>query len=39
MGQQDAERSVWVPETRLTPSDQLLRRRRKLGMIPGWRCG
>ena len=30
---------LWVPDTRLTPADLLLRLRRKPGMIPRWRCG
>ena len=30
---------LWVPETRLTSPDLLLRRRRKRGMISRWRCG
>jgi hypothetical protein len=30
---------VWVPETRLTSADLLLRRGLKPGMIPRWRCG
>jgi hypothetical protein len=35
----DKAYSLWVPETRLTSADLLLRRRRKPGMIPRWRCG
>jgi hypothetical protein len=30
---------VWVPETRPTRRDLLLRRRRRPGMIPRWCCG
>jgi hypothetical protein len=30
---------VWVPETRPTHRDLLLRRRRRPGMIPRWCCG
>jgi hypothetical protein len=30
---------LWVPETRSTPCGLLLRRRRRPGMIPRWRCG
>ena len=29
---------LWVPETRLTSADLLLRRRRMSGMIRRWRC-
>jgi phospholipase/carboxylesterase len=30
---------VWVPETRFTSADLLLRQRRSSGMIRRWRCG
>jgi hypothetical protein len=30
--------ALWVPETLHTPSDLLLRRYRRPGMIPRWRC-
>ena len=30
---------LWVPESRLTSPDLLVRRRRKPGMIGRWRCG
>jgi hypothetical protein len=33
------ERSLWVPETRLTPTDLLRRYLRESGMIRRWRCG
>jgi AcrR family transcriptional regulator len=31
--------TLWVPETRLTCADLLLRQRRSSGMIRRWRCG